>query len=289
MRSTVVGGVVCAAVAVGLSWRARPRRHHHRDRPRGRSGQRGGHARHDRWRHRLRRGGLHLQHRQVRGDGRAVHGVPQRRGRRRTRTGCTTRACADTSYGSGITRSGGGTGQLHLHAWTPTSPNRPVNYVSFWDACRFANWLHNGQPTGAQGAGTTETGAYTLDGYNGIDGRTIQRNAGWKWAVTSEDEWYKAAYYKGGSTNAGYWDYPTQQRHGPGAGHGRRLRQQRQLLHGTRRLPHRLAVLHDGRSASSRTPPAPTARSTRAATCGSGTRPSSWSPFAACGAAACRR
>jgi len=27
--------------------------------------------------------------------------------------------------------------------------------------------------------------------------------------VTSEDEWYKAAYYKGGSTNAGYWDYPT--------------------------------------------------------------------------------
>jgi formylglycine-generating enzyme required for sulfatase activity len=27
--------------------------------------------------------------------------------------------------------------------------------------------------------------------------------------VTSEDEWYKAAYYKGRSTNAGYWDYPT--------------------------------------------------------------------------------
>ncbi len=40
--------------------------------------------------------------------------------------------------------------------------NRPVNYVGFWDACRFANWLHNGQPEGPQGAGTTETGAYTL-------------------------------------------------------------------------------------------------------------------------------
>ena len=26
--------------------------------------------------------------------------------------------------------------------------NRPVNYVSFWDAARFANWLHNSQPTG---------------------------------------------------------------------------------------------------------------------------------------------
>jgi formylglycine-generating enzyme required for sulfatase activity len=27
--------------------------------------------------------------------------------------------------------------------------------------------------------------------------------------IPSEDEWYKAAYYKGGSTNAGYWAYPT--------------------------------------------------------------------------------
>ena len=82
--------------------------------------------------------------------------------------------------------------------------NRPVNYVSYWDACRFTNWLCNGQ-----GNGDTETGAYTLGNYIGYDGRTIKRNAGWTWAVTSEDEWYKAAYYKGGGTNAGYWDYPT--------------------------------------------------------------------------------
>ena len=27
--------------------------------------------------------------------------------------------------------------------------------------------------------------------------------------MPTEDEWYKAAYYKGGGTNAGYWDYPT--------------------------------------------------------------------------------
>ena len=31
--------------------------------------------------------------------------------------------------------------------------NRPVNYVSYWDSCRFANWLHNGQPSGAPGSG----------------------------------------------------------------------------------------------------------------------------------------
>lgn len=87
--------------------------------------------------------------------------------------------------------------------------DRPVNWVSFWDACRFANWLHNGQPTGLQNELTTEDGAYTISGYNGDDGRTIQRNPGAKWFVPSEDEWYKAAYYRGGGTNTGYWDYPT--------------------------------------------------------------------------------
>ncbi len=82
--------------------------------------------------------------------------------------------------------------------------NRPVNFVSFWDSCRFANWLANGQ-----GNGSTETGAYTLTA-DGITNNTITRNAGATWAVTSEDEWYKAAYYKGGGPNAGYWRYPTQ-------------------------------------------------------------------------------
>ncbi len=93
--------------------------------------------------------------------------------------------------------------------------NRPVNYVGFWDSCRFANWLCNGQKSGEQDATTTERGAYTLDGYNGTDGRYIQRNAGCSWAVTSEDEWYKAAYYKSGSTKAGYWLYPTKSNTAP--------------------------------------------------------------------------
>jgi formylglycine-generating enzyme required for sulfatase activity len=39
--------------------------------------------------------------------------------------------------------------------------NRPVTWVSWFDAARFVNWLHNGQPTGTEGAGTTETGAYS--------------------------------------------------------------------------------------------------------------------------------
>ena len=104
---------------------------------------------------------------------------------------------------------GGGCGGIILTAGNPNGSkytvragrgNMPVNYVSFWDACRFANWLHNGQ-----GSGDTEAGAYTLTP-DGIANNTVTRNPDWKWAVCSEDEWYKAAYYDG---NAGvYYDYP---------------------------------------------------------------------------------
>ena len=110
------------------------------------------------------------------------------------------------------------TGTRGSYTYTVASDwaNRPVNYVSFLDACRFANWMHNGQPTGPEDASTTEDGAYFLNGYNGGSGRIIiQRKPGWKWAVPSEDEWYKAAYYKGGGTDAGYWKYPTQSNTAP--------------------------------------------------------------------------
>jgi formylglycine-generating enzyme required for sulfatase activity len=65
--------------------------------------------------------------------------------------------------------------------------DKPVNYVSWYDAARFTNWLHNGQ-----GAGSTETGAYTLSGNTGI----ITKNVGATVWLPSEDEWCKAAYYQ---------------------------------------------------------------------------------------------
>jgi formylglycine-generating enzyme required for sulfatase activity len=82
--------------------------------------------------------------------------------------------------------------------------DKPVNYVSWYDAARFANWLHNGQ-----GSGSTETGAYTLSGNTGF----VTKNSGATVYLPSEDEWYKAAYYDptagaGGGDN--YWLYPTQ-------------------------------------------------------------------------------
>ena len=94
----------------------------------------------------------------------------------------------------------------------PAHANRPVTHVSFLDACRFCNWLHNGQ-----GDGDTETGAYTLSGYRGTDGRRIRRNSGARFFVPTEDEWYKAAYYDPGKPGgAGYWRYPTRSDDKPG-------------------------------------------------------------------------
>ena len=96
--------------------------------------------------------------------------------------------------------------------------DRPVNFVSWGDAARFANWLHNGQPTGtltgdpAQDAGLTEDGAYYLNGATSKQTLgTVIREADWKWAITSEDEWYKAAYHKNDPDPPGgnYFDYPT--------------------------------------------------------------------------------
>jgi len=108
-----------------------------------------------------------------------------------------------------------GTSGNYTYAITKNA-NFPVNNVSFWDACRFTNWLQNNQPTNVgQVAGTTETGAYDLTVAGAISGNTATRTTGASWSVASEDEWYKAAYYKGGSANAGYWLYPTQSNTAP--------------------------------------------------------------------------
>jgi formylglycine-generating enzyme required for sulfatase activity len=89
------------------------------------------------------------------------------------------------------------------------SGSRPIALVNWFDAARFANWMHNGATNGA----STETGAYTLNGaMTGI----ITKNAEATWWIPSEDEWYKAAYYKGGGADAGYWLYPTQSDSAPG-------------------------------------------------------------------------
>lgn len=78
--------------------------------------------------------------------------------------------------------------------------NRPITYVSWTDAARLVNWLHNGE-----GNGATESGVYDLSSAFPI------RSTSARYALPTENEWYKAAYYDptngaGGGDN--YWLYP---------------------------------------------------------------------------------
>lgn len=76
----------------------------------------------------------------------------------------------------------------------------PVTYVSFFDAMRFTNWLHNGQ-----GSGDTEAGVYTIG-----SGTDEVRSTSAKYWIPSEDEWYKAAYHDASAGTAGvYFDLAT--------------------------------------------------------------------------------
>ena len=116
-------------------------------------------------------------------------------------------ALYNTSMGSGqggITRSG--SSGSYTYSTIAGRADMPVNYVSFYDALRFANWLNNGQ-----GSGDTETGAYTLLGGSPtpINASLVTRNSGANIFLTSEDEWYKAAYHDAiGLSATNYFDYP---------------------------------------------------------------------------------
>jgi formylglycine-generating enzyme len=113
----------------------------------------------------------------------------------------------DSDPRGGITRTGVDGG--YTYDTKANMADKPVNYVSWYDAIRFSNWMNNGQ-----GAGDTESGAYTLLGGTPTpsNGLSITRNPGASWVLPSDNEWYKAAYHQpqaqGGDTDD-YWLYPT--------------------------------------------------------------------------------
>jgi len=101
--------------------------------------------------------------------------------------------------GYGITQSG--ISGNFSYSVTTAKANRPVVYVSWYDAARFANWMMNGQ-----GNASMETGAYTL---NNATSGIITANIGAQVYIPSENEWYKAAYYS--AANTSYSLYPNGQ------------------------------------------------------------------------------
>jgi len=96
---------------------------------------------------------------------------------------------------------------------------RPVTYVTWYDAVRFTNWLTSGN---------TESGTYTITNGGNNSGTVIvpmpaQRSVlssstSARWYLPDENEWYKAAYYDPSLSGAGkYWLYPTRSNNPPSA------------------------------------------------------------------------
>lgn len=112
----------------------------------------------------------------------------------------------NTDVRAGLIRSG--SSGNYVYTVKNNYGNKPVVMVNWFQCVRYCNWLHNNKPTGAQSNSTTEGGAYTLNGQT--SGNAVVKNAGAKYHIPTENEWYKAGYYKGGGTNKGYWLYGTQ-------------------------------------------------------------------------------
>ncbi len=89
--------------------------------------------------------------------------------------------------------------------------DKPASGFEWAAAARFCNWLHNGQPTGAQIPTTTEDGAYDMS----LPLDQLVRKPGATWFIPSIDEWHKAAHYDPVNPGADamgspdYWLYPT--------------------------------------------------------------------------------
>lgn len=112
----------------------------------------------------------------------------------------------------------------HYYVASPEWANKPYNVADFKRAARLANSINNGQTlnrksrvirttTGKRLLRTTFTVRLSTKTENGMykmSKRKATRTSKKGFAVSSQDEWIKAAYFdpKGGGKHS-YWDYPT--------------------------------------------------------------------------------
>ncbi len=126
-------------------------------------------------------------------------------------------------YGS-INRNLNADPGFRYYVASPGWANRPYNQADFSRAARFINSLNNGKVLSKRvGSVTTVSGTelkvttYTVrlstnteTGMYTMSNRKATRNAKKGFALTSQDEWIKAAYYDpNGGGKFSYWDYPT--------------------------------------------------------------------------------
>jgi formylglycine-generating enzyme len=104
--------------------------------------------------------------------------------------------------------AGGLTG-MPVGRWSGSQPSANINW---YQAAAFTNWLNTS--TGHVAAYQLDAGLTELTVWSSADawqagGENLYRNKDAYYFLTSENEWYKAAYQKNDGVTANYWDYPT--------------------------------------------------------------------------------
>ena len=104
--------------------------------------------------------------------------------------------------------AGGLTGMPAV-GWTA---NQPTAFINWFQAAAFTNWLNTS--TGHVAAYQLNAGLTALTVWSSGDawqtgGENLYRNKNAYYFLTSENEWYKAAYHKNDGVTPNYWDYPT--------------------------------------------------------------------------------
>lgn len=106
-------------------------------------------------------------------------------------------------------------------AW---AAGQPAAFIHWFEAAAFVNFLNQqgGFSPAYNIAWNEENQTWTMEPWGadevwGPYGENRFRHRDSRYFLPSEDEWYKAAYFKGGGTNAGYWAYPTAEDSAPTA------------------------------------------------------------------------
>lgn len=102
-------------------------------------------------------------------------------------------------------------------AW---SGDQPAAFIDWFEAAAFVNFLNTGLGLApvynlAWNGETWSMSLWSTSQAWQAGGENRYRHKDAYYFLPSEDEWFKAAYYKGGGTNADYWTYPTAQNDAP--------------------------------------------------------------------------
>jgi formylglycine-generating enzyme required for sulfatase activity len=104
-------------------------------------------------------------------------------------------------------------------AW---SGDQPAAFVDWFEAAAFVNFLNTDRGFTPAYDLSWDGQSWSMNLWSTADawqlgGENLYRHKDAFYFLPSESEWFKAAYYKAGGTDAGYWSYPTQEDTAPTA------------------------------------------------------------------------